>query len=370
MKGIVILLAVALVLVLSASVASRTWYVPSEQCPTIQAGVDRASGGDTVLVANGVYTGNGNREIDFKGKAILVRSQSDNPGACIIDCQAAARGFYFHTSEGSGSVLRGFTIKNGDASYGGGIYCYSSSPTITNCIISGNSTQHGAGIDCIDASPTISDCIISGNTAAAGAGIWCSNSSITITGCTISGNSATGSGGGMRCWLGSSVVVTSCTIYGNTAHDYSGAMDCGSVESPSSVTVNNTIIVCNSQGFGGPVGCYMGSSVTLSCCDVYDNAGGNYVGCIAGQDGVRGNISEDPLFCDAQGGNYHLSQGSPCSPFTQPNPECDLIGACPVAYYPCAPTLTQRGLIVFAGLFILSLIFMLRRRRAKVRPAT
>jgi hypothetical protein len=56
---------------------------------TIQEGIDDASNGDIVLVADGIYTGGGNRDIDFYGKAITVRS-FNGPDVCIIDCQGTA----------------------------------------------------------------------------------------------------------------------------------------------------------------------------------------------------------------------------------------------------------------------------------------
>jgi len=56
-----------------------------------------------------------------------------------------------------------------------------------------------------------------------------------------------------------------------------------------------------------------GGSPTLSCCDIYGNAGGDWVGCIAGQLGVNGNICEDPLFCDSQNLDFTLYADSPCA---------------------------------------------------------
>ena len=77
----------------------------------------------------------------------------------------------------------------------------------------------------------------------------------------------------------------------------------------------------------------------LSCCDIFGNAGGDYVGCIEDQAGESGNISLDPLFCGPEIGDFTLSSASPCTPFSEPNPECDQIGALPVG---CGPTPTER----------------------------
>jgi hypothetical protein len=96
-------------------------------------------------------------------------------------------------------------------------------------------------------------------------------------------------------------------------------------------TMTNTIIAF-SQG-GAAIECW--STPTLTCCDLYGNMGGDWVGSIAGQYGINGNISENPLFCNRIGGEFQLRGGSPCAPFSPPNQECDLIGAWPVG---CDPT--------------------------------
>jgi hypothetical protein len=71
----------------------------------------------------------------------------------------------------------------------------------------------------------------------------------------------------------------------------------------------------------------------LTCCDIFGNEGGDWVGYIANFFGVDGNISEDPLFCGEENPfkPYALHMDSPCAPFTAPNPECHLIGAWDVA---------------------------------------
>ena len=133
-------------------VFAATIRVPQDQ-PTIQAGINSAVNGDTVLVADGTYTGTGNKEIEYFGKAITVMSEN-GPEMCIIDCENSGRGFYFRGGEGNGSVLDGLTIRNGYVSggyisnRGGGIRIGgASSPVIRNCVITQNeATGSGSGV--------------------------------------------------------------------------------------------------------------------------------------------------------------------------------------------------------------------------------
>jgi hypothetical protein len=129
--------------------------------PTIQAAIDAAMNGDIIIVEDGRYTGFGNKDLDFGGRAITLRS-TNGPDLTIIDCENNGRGFYFRTGEGFDSVVDGFTITNGNGYRGGGIRCYGAGPTINNCIFSNNyGSEYGGGIG--GGNPTISNCIFKYN---------------------------------------------------------------------------------------------------------------------------------------------------------------------------------------------------------------
>ncbi len=151
-----------------------TQLVPG-QYPTIQAGINAASDGDTVLVSSGTYTGAGNRNIDFSGKSIMVIS-TNGPYNTIIDIERSGRGFIFQSGESESSVMEGFQIINGevpDEQIGGGIVCIGASPTIHNNIISDCQAFLGGGIALYYSSPTISQNQIINNIAERGGGIIC-----------------------------------------------------------------------------------------------------------------------------------------------------------------------------------------------------
>ena len=145
-------------------------WVPYDY-PTIQAAIDAAMDGDTVIVADGVYTGEGNKNIDFLGKAITVKSEN-GAESCIIDCENLGRGFIFQSGEDAASVLDGFSVINGYRNYGGGIMCDEAGPMIKNCIIRDNYASYaGGGLFSGEGSCTINNCIIEQNTAGSGGGL-------------------------------------------------------------------------------------------------------------------------------------------------------------------------------------------------------
>jgi len=309
-------------------VLADTIRVPGDY-PTIQAGIDAAQDGDEVVVDDGVWTGSGNKNLDFHGKAIVVRSENDDPEACIIDCEGEGRGFYLHSDETTESVVKGFTITGADSS---GIYCSNSSPTITNCTIEGNTAKsHGGGIYCIyDSNPAITNCTIADNTAYLyGGGIYSSiysGSNPTITNCTIADNTAYYYGGGIYCHRGAPT-ITNCTITGNTAEEsHGGGIYC----SGSDPTITNCTVTGNSAvaGYGGGIYCAYNSKPTITNCILwadtpdevyvvsgkpvvrYSNVQGGYPG--------RGNIDADPLWVSGPLGDFYLSQREAGQPEDSP----------------------------------------------------
>lgn len=218
-----------LILLVNLSLAN-TRRVPSEY-PDIQSGIDAAFNGDTVLVADGVFTGSGNRNIDFDGNHITVISEN-GPDYCIVDLEHSGRGFLFENNESSTSRLIGFSIINGENNEPGiGIYIEGASPVISNCVIAGNvatgNNGEGAGIFCDGANPQIFGCIISENYAFNdGGGIALKNdANPQIENCTISNNNSEGLGGGIYCYYSDPVIV-SCAITGNYSFDSGGGI-CG-----------------------------------------------------------------------------------------------------------------------------------------------
>lgn len=346
-----------------ATAAGRTIYVDDDEPAdfnNIQEAINDANNADTVIVADGVYTGLGNRDIDFLDKAITVRSEN-GPENCIIDCNGTEaephRGFYFHNGEDSNSVLHGFTIANGYASYGGGIKCSeSSSPTINNCIITDNSAENdGGGIYCWQSSPTLTNCTFSRNSAptvhilvdegeSSRGGAMCNyeNGSPTLIHCVFSNNLAAIGGGGIFNYLESNPILTDC-IFSNNSVEFGGAI----LNYLSNPTLTNCTFSGNFADWGSGMINLRSSSLVLTNCILWDggdeiqnrdsavtitysNVQGGWIG--------DGNINEDPLFADAEDGDYHLkSQAGQWDPNSQSWVQDEVTSPCIDAGDPMSP---------------------------------
>ncbi len=191
--------------------------VPTEYS-TIQAAIDASSDGDTVLVASGTYSGSGAQVIRLQGRAIAVRS-IDGPETTIIDGQGARQVVTCSSGESSSTIIEGFTLTGGAATWGGGIYCGGSSPTFTQCTITGNTAvTRGGGAYCFQGSPTFLNCTFTMNTSDRGAAVHGSNSSLAITGCFLKNNTATTDGGALFASSGNATVSGSELCHNVPSH--------------------------------------------------------------------------------------------------------------------------------------------------------
>jgi predicted outer membrane repeat protein len=362
------------ILVLSVSSFARTWNISangSGDAPTIQAGIDSAAAGDTVFLADGTYSGDGNRDISFRGKAVTVSGNENQD--CIIDCEGSAAhphtGFIADLGESVTTVLSQVTIRNGYYDAGGGLVCAQSGgrggcPVITNCAFENNTAENdGGAIMAFDyASPLIGYCRFSGNTAGTyggamaivsggpaivgcefqgnsaymGGALRASAATLSISYCNFYGNWSSGSDGGAMDFQWCSVMMLQCTSSGNRSPFTGGSIHANNT----SLYITGSTFAADSSGegaiiaFRGDAGSFTALKTVMaygrnssavhcfpsaptpafSCCDVFGNSLGDWVDCLAGQNGTNSNFSQDPLICDIKTKVFGVETCSPCLP--------------------------------------------------------
>ena len=337
-----------LIAVLTANSALGTIrYVPQEYA-NIQDAVLACQDFDTVVIAPGRYIGPGNRNINFRGKAITVRSTDPASSQIIkdtiIDCEGQGRGFTFYTGEKADSTLSGLTITNGYGILGGAIYCYNnSSPSVSNCVITNNSAVFGGGLACANSNtkPKITNCIITSNAAlVGGGGFYLNICSPIIRNCIISGNVAP-DGGAFFSHNPGNPIITNCTISQNTASRSTGVI-IYCYES-SNMAVTNSILWDNTTEYASQIkvgNSGAATSIQISYCNIQGGKDNIISDDNCTVDWGQGNINADPNFVNLGGliasevfaaGDYHLLGDSPCIDagdpefITEPN-ETDIDG--------------------------------------------
>lgn len=319
---------------------------------TIQNAINQAGyhDQDRVILAPGVYQGDGNRDLDYGGRSITVRSKSpDDPNTVsgtIIDCQGDSnephRGFIFQCSENEEAVVDGITIINGYAGEGGAVYCEPySTPTFLRCIFKENEADDGGAI--YGCNGKIIDCIFSDNTALSYGGGLCDCSAIVINSsflnnsavigggiangvcqiinCVIEANQAS-IGGGVVLQMGGSVInsfinnneawetggiifaktfIQNCTIINNRSKRYPAGISSMYYHSSDPPLVINCIIWGNLVEGGLPEHSQTGSFI-----------GNQYANCcIQGwtvETGGENIFVDDPQITE----RYYLEKTSPC----------------------------------------------------------
>ena len=356
-----------LIITLSVSLCSTIINIPDDYS-TIQEGINVAVNGDTVLVADGTYTGAFNRELTWDGNEKHLTIKSENgPEYSLIDCQNSGRAFSFiETNQDSTDRIEGFTLINGYISagwevYGGGsICCYNASPIIINNIIRNNTVDeaNGGAIFLYNSNSKVIGNNIKHNIATysgfpgacSGGGIYINSGSVVIKDNTIKNNhtisidhESSAMGGGIFAYS-AEVIIANNLIYNNGAHSGGFGSIGGGISlvycTNESKIINNTIFY-NFAENGSGINCNRGQiSQNIIVYNTHDglrcnwpthtaliehnNVWGNqinYVNCSPeigntswgfNSNGTACdscfNISEDPFFVLNQNGDFFLSQ--------------------------------------------------------------
>ena len=290
----------------------------------IQAAVNYASGSDTVLVSNGVYTvtqavsiAKGVTVKSALGATVTTISLQLPPG--VSDCVARVTF--------SNAVLDGFTIQNGSNTAanakGGGVYV-ALTGTVQNCVIVNNKGYYGGGAY-VESNGVVRNCQILSNKCYQGGGAYLLAG--TVSGCTIIGNDSTylaNEGGGVF-MANAGSLVRNCLIRGNKAQRYGG----GIYLNIAGATVENCTVVENINGMPYAGGGVYQSAGTVRNTIVWNNtspqswlhspnwylSGGTASNCCSPSYWLpagSGNTAANPRFRDRTAGDFRLSPGSPC----------------------------------------------------------
>jgi hypothetical protein len=288
-----IVVALVLMGVLASVVSAETWYIKPDgmgDAPTIQAGLDSATAGDTVLVACGTYY-----EHDVLMKPGVYLTAEMSPLGCVVlDVQ----------QQGAGIVCRGL--------------CPSTTIdglTITNALASAMEL-----IGSTDAGPTVRNCVFAYNACPA---VYLFISSPSFENCLFYGNYSTDpwpTATILSAYGGSYLSLSNCTLAFNSA-------GIAAVVSGTAAIENTIIAHCDGFSLWHDDSSYM---YPVACCNFWGNAS-------AYEDSVTaaynpGCFVADPQFCGIPWShNYYLQSDSPCAPGNHPEgDDCGLIGALPV----------------------------------------
>ncbi len=294
-----LLLSAVAAVCLSAPAGAAILHVPKD-FPTIQAAVDAAENGDTVLVAPGHYPEN----LAVLGKSLSLVS-SDGPKQTTID--GGGSGPVVTIDQSESALLEGFTITNGNSDLGGGgVRCIVSTVTIRGNVITENFASRGGGIHSIGSTTTVVDNELSNNLGSgfwsAGGAIFCQAGEVEATSNVVENNRCQGflsGGGAFGNRDGGFFVATRNLFHGNSTDGVGGAVSAYD----DFVLHENQFIGNSSLGEGGAIVLLGGHPIAISITGnlFVGNSAGAFGGAIYGGGDINTNISENTFVLNEQG---------------------------------------------------------------------
>jgi serine protease len=283
---------------------SGNFLVPSD-FPTIQAAIDAAADGDSIVVAAGIYL----EHLDFLGKAIRLVSE-DGPATTVIDGTDNGPVMTIRATGRDETLIDGFTITHGQGPWGGGITLeFGGSPTIRgNWFIANQQAAggFGAAIGGNGASPLVDSNYFEGNSCddqhLSGVLAFVNGSSARIINNVLYGNDCRGIN--FTVPEGVAPEASNNTLVGNRTGIYVGAQ----VPTVSQIYRNNVIV-------GGTIGLDVAwddnrvNAPTWIHNLVY-GCSTNFQG-IDDPTGTLGNVSVEPKLVDVSRKNFRLLDDSP-----------------------------------------------------------
>lgn len=254
-----------------------------------------------MTVSNNTITANTG---DYAGAGIHTDNGSLVISSNTITDNHAVYGGGISCEEYDTSTIVGNDITGNTASGGGGICAYyHADPTIEGNTIAGNAADLGGGLLAEAASlPSVARTVFSGNTAAGpGGGLMGYSASALVENCVFSGNDAGADGGAVALMNSGATEIVNCTLADNTSGAGAAGIARYSTSWPASALITNCILWHNDNA--GTTGWDDVDAVfEATYSDLSDREG----------DPLLHTISDDPLFADAAGEDYRLTEGSPC----------------------------------------------------------
>ncbi|MCD4655148.1 hypothetical protein K8T06_14600, partial [bacterium] len=248
-------------------------HVPGDQ-PTIQSGIDAAIDGDIIMIADGIYSGEGNKDLLTSGKAIQIQSENGS-ASCIIDCEDSGRAFLINQNEGLDTVIQGLTMRNGNVGgydNGGAVKIVGASPTFINCAFENNKVPlikgNGGAVGARESNTEFYGCLFKSNMAldSGGACYFRYHCDPIFTDCRFEFNDG-GVGGALYFHEFCTPNIQDCEIISNNASTGGGVC----FDEDTGGWFRNTTFQSNTATEGGAIHLYRFTNPAMEQCIFSDN---------------------------------------------------------------------------------------------------